>query len=156
AAPANVVPNERARNDLSDKELIDRFHTLYYSRKPYMNTYLGIPSIQYPNDNWMMQEIIAEIRPDLIIETGTLNGGTSLFYADLLEKVQPRGKVITIDIVDKTQQAATFANWSRRVRFILGSSVDPAVVEKVAAAARRARTVMVTLDSDHTKTHVLK
>src|SRR5207245_11071741 len=93
AAPANVVPNERAKNDLSDKELIDRFHTLYYSRKPYMNTYLGIPSIQYPNDNWTMQEIIAEVRPDVIIETGTLNGGPSLFYADLLQNVRPRGEV---------------------------------------------------------------
>jgi cephalosporin hydroxylase len=155
-ANGNPSATHPATKDLDEKALIDRFHVLYYSRQPYINSYLGIESAQYPNDNWMMQEMIAKLMPDFIVETGTLAGGTSLFYADILEKVHPRGRVITVDIVDKTQQAATFRNWRQRVRFLHGSSVDPAIVERIAGMVRGARTVMVTLDSDHNKGHVLK
>ena len=56
--------HRRGSPNRDERELIDRYHVLYYSHKPYENSYLGIMSAQYPNDNWMMQEIITELRPD--------------------------------------------------------------------------------------------
>ncbi|UCC94732.1 MAG: class I SAM-dependent methyltransferase, partial [Candidatus Omnitrophota bacterium] len=140
---------------LNDQKIIEKFHKIYYSTKPYHTYYLGIPSMQYPNDNWVMQEIISEIKPDLIIETGTSNGGTSLFYATILEKVNEKGKVITVDIENHNPKVFKFKTWRERVEFIKGNSVSPEVTNAIAKQVKN-RKVLVTLDSCHSKDHVLK
>jgi cephalosporin hydroxylase len=62
------------------RNVADEFQTFYYGSSIWSKTrWLGIRSEQAPTDNWSMQEIICEIRPDYIIETGTMNGGTTLF-----------------------------------------------------------------------------
>ena len=140
----------------SEKTVSEQFRTLYYSSAIWANTrWLGIRSEQAPTDNWNMQELIVELRPDYIIETGTLYGGTTLFYADVLSYVNPQGKVITIDIAPNVAEASKLPLWKQRVEMIAGSSVDPKVTDHVAQEVS-GKKVLITLDSLHTREHVLK
>lgn len=117
--------------------------------------WLGIPSLQNPGDNWLMQEIITELKPDFVIETGTFKGGSSLFYATVLEKINENGKVITVDISPQVEEASKFKIFKERVEVIKGDSVSPEVIKKIAKRVKNHK-VLVTLDSLHTKEHVLK
>jgi cephalosporin hydroxylase len=133
-----------------------KFQVVYYNSGVWTTTkWLGIPSEQAPTDNWNMQELITELRPDYIIETGTLNGGTTLFYAEVLSNVNPQGKVITIDVEPHIEAASKLPLWNQRVEMIVGSSVDPRVTDHVAQEVL-GKKVLVTLDSLHTREHVLK
>ena len=111
-------------------------------------SWLGVPIWQNVLDVWTIQETIAEVRPALLIETGTHRGGSALFYAHLMDLLD-QGHVMTIDIVDKHELKHP------RVEFLLGSSTSPEIVEKVGAAAQAADgPVMVILDGDHSRDHV--
>jgi cephalosporin hydroxylase len=133
------------------------FQKVYYDSQVWhgKTKWLGIPAQQAPTDNWEMQELISEIRPDYIVETGTLYGGTTLFYADVLSQVNPQGKVITIDIAPNVEEASKAALWKQYVEVIVGSSVDPKVTDHVIQETQDKK-VLVTLDSLHTRDHVLK
>ena len=140
----------------SDQWVIDRFHEIYYESFTSDWTYfLGVPTIQYPNDNWVMQEIITEVKPDFIIETGTFTGGATLFYATILEKVNKKGKIITMDPYPKIEQASNFKLWKEKVEFIKESSVSPKVIAQLTKRTKNHK-VLVTLDALHTKEYVLK
>jgi cephalosporin hydroxylase len=102
-----------------------------------------------------MQQLIVELQPDYIIETGTWYGGTTLFYAEVLSFVNPEGKVITIDIEPRVEQASKLPIWKQRVEMIVGSSIDPRVTDHVAKEVQ-GKKVLITLDSLHTREHVLK
>jgi cephalosporin hydroxylase len=143
-----------SRKLFSREDIIEQFYLLYYEPERLKTTYLGIASLQYPTDNWAMQEIIAEVKPDFIVETGTNAGGTALFYASLLEKVNDQGKVITVDIGEPDPRVLTMPLWKERVEFIRGSSTAKEVSEKIMSRVR-GKKVLVTLDSLHTKAHVL-
>jgi len=111
-------------------------------------TWLGQPVWQNVLDLWVMQETIAEVKPALLIETGTNRGGSALFFAHLFDLMN-HGEVITID-VEKLHDLT-----HPRVTFLVGSSVAPAIVDAVRRRARSAKgPVMVTLDSDHREEHV--
>ena len=111
-------------------------------------TWLGQPIWQNVLDLWTIQETISEIRPALLIETGTNRGGSAMFYAQLMEMLGV-GRVVTIDIVE------IHALDHPRVDFLLGSSTDPAIVEQVQGmAATVDGPVMVILDGDHSRDHV--
>jgi cephalosporin hydroxylase len=139
-----------------DTDVVRRFQQVYYNSQVWTHTkWLGIGSDQAPTDNWNMQELIYEIRPDYIIETGTLYGGTTLFYADVLSYANPQGKVITIDIDPKVEEASKVPLWKQRVELMVGSSVEPKVTDQVTQEVR-GKKVLVTLDSLHTREHVLK
>ena len=117
--------------------------------------WLGIPVIKTPADMWMMQQLIVEVRPDFIIEAGTHFGGSALYFAHVLDGLElADAKVLTIDIVDMTQQVSQIATWRNRVEFIQGSSTDPSVVSQVRDRVQ-GKKVIVVLDSLHTKEHVL-
>lgn len=105
--------------------------------------YHGIPIIKNPLDLWVYQEIIWETKPDVIIETGTWQGGSAKFLADTMEAALYRGTVITID-VNKTAEKIQ----DKRICFITGDSL--VVGLPVIADAR----TMVILDSDHSEEHV--
>jgi len=145
------------RRELDSPNFVARkFQKLYYNSRVWTNTtWLRVQSQQAPTDNWSMQELIAEIAPDYIIETGTLFGGTTLFYADVLSNVNPQGKVITVDIESSAGQASKHALWQQHVEAIIGSSVDPKVTDHIAQEVQ-GKKVLVTLDSLHTRDHVLK
>ena len=108
-----------------------------------------------PLDLWMMQQIIYEQRPDLIIETGTWRGGSALYWAYTLNGMGlENSRVATVDIQDLTKTAAANPLWNKYVNFFLGSSTDPAIVARIAGLAK-GKKVLVTLDSDHSMGHVI-
>jgi cephalosporin hydroxylase len=111
-------------------------------------TWLGQPIWQYPLDLWVLQEIIAQERVDLIIETGTFRGGSAYYFASLCDLLG-RGQVVSIDI------AAERTIPHPRITYIEGSSTDPAIVARVTDLAQQATSVLVVLDSDHRAPHVL-
>jgi cephalosporin hydroxylase len=114
-------------------------------------SWLGVPIWQNVLDLWTTQETIAEVRPALLIETGTHRGGSALFYAQLMELLGT-GRVITIDIVDKHQDVR-----HSRVTFLEGSSTDAGIVEEARRAAGEADgPVMVVLDGNHDRDHVAR
>jgi cephalosporin hydroxylase len=140
----------------SEENVAEEFQKFYYGAGIWSNTrWLGIRSEQTPTDNWGMQEIISEFRPDYVIETGTMNGGTTLYYASVLSFVNPGGRVITIDVAPQVQEASQMPLWNQRVEMIVGSSTDPKVTDHVAREVQ-GKKVLVTLDSLHTRDHVLK
>ncbi len=138
----------------------------------YNFTWLGRPAIQFPNDAWAMQELIWQLKPDLIIETGIAHGGSLIFSASMLAQldlcdaieagktIDPRvsnRKVLGIDIdIRAHNRAAIEAHpMASRIQMIQGSSIAPDVIEQVHAIAANYSRVLVCLDSNHTHEHVL-
>jgi len=118
--------------------------------------FLGIRIKKNPVDLWTMGDIIFEVRPDFIIETGTDHGGSALYWAATLELLGLEdSRVITFDIADRTAAASEHYLWQKYVEFVHSSSTDP---EAVGALAERVegKSVIVTLDSDHRAHHVLQ
>jgi len=132
--------------------VVDAFQHLYYDQpeNTWDNTYwLGVPTQKCPLDLWVYQEIIFELRPDVIVECGTCKGGSALFLASMCDMVR-NGRVFSIDIEPQRSRPN-----HKRVRYILGSSTDPDVAGLVRQQTRPKDRVLVFLDSDHTKEHVL-
>jgi len=127
------------------------------SRYSYNFTWMGRPIIQYPQDMVIMQELIWQVKPDLIIETGIAHGGSLIFYASILELIG-KGDIlgIDIDIRDHNRNEIESHPMAKRITMIQGSAIDPSVVEKVKEHAKGKKTVMVCFDSNHTHDHVLE
>ena len=127
----------------------------WQNRAPYEVTWLGVPVIQLPEDVVAMQELLWRVRPDVVVECGVAHGGALMLYASILELLG-RGRVIGVDVeIRKYNRLAIQAHpLSRRITLIEGSSVDDATTEQVHASIRGGETVMVGLDSNHTRDHV--
>ena len=124
----------------------------------YNFTWLGRPIIQYPQDIIAMQEIIWQVKPNLIIETGIAHGGGLIFYASMLELLGGDGQVLGIDIDIREHNRVEIERHPmfKRITMIEGSSIDEDVVQKVRDFAKDKKRVLVALDSMHTHEHVLK
>ncbi len=126
----------------------------------YHFTWLGRPAIQFPQDMIATQELIWQIKPDLIIETGVAHGGSILFYASLLELIHPgeEAYVLGIDIDIRAHNRTEIENhpYFHRVRLLEGSSVSADTIEQVHEHAANKQRIMVILDSNHTHEHVLQ
>jgi cephalosporin hydroxylase len=122
----------------------------------YNFTWLGHPIIQIPQDIVIMQEIIWEVKPDLIIETGIAHGGGLIFYASMLELIG-RGEVlgIDIDIRKHNWESIRKHKMAKRIKMIEGSSIDEKVIKEVKKIVKKHKKVLVCLDSLHTHEHVL-
>lgn len=122
----------------------------------YTFTWLGRPIIQLPEDMIRIQEIIYNVKPDVIIETGIAHGGSLVFYAGLC-KLMGKGRVIGIDIEIRphNRQAIERHELFEYITLIEGSSIDPDIVSKVKAIVKPGEDVFVMLDSNHSKAHVL-
>lgn len=122
----------------------------------YTFTWMGRPIIQLPEDMIRVQEAIYAIQPDVIIETGVAHGGSLIYYASLC-KAMERGRVIGIDVEIRPHNRTAIEAHPLfpLITLIEGSSTDPAIVGQVAAQIRDGETVLVLLDSNHTKQHVL-
>jgi cephalosporin hydroxylase len=120
--------------------------------------WLGRPIIQFPQDIIALQEIIWEVRPRLIIETGIAHGGSLIFSASMLELIGGDGRVIGVDIDIREHNRIEIERHplARRVTMIQGSSIDEDVAGRVAHEARGDGAVLVILDSNHTHDHVLR
>jgi cephalosporin hydroxylase len=123
----------------------------------YNFSWMGRPIIQYPQDMVAVQEIIWNIKPDLIIETGIAHGGSLIFYASILELIG-NGEVLGIDIDIREYNRREIENHSmfRRIHMIQGSSVDRQIVDKVKSFVQGKEVVLVCLDSNHSHEHVLQ
>lgn len=152
----NVFQYLKPRETLSDQQAVDRFTTLFFhdEKALWSNHYLGIPTLQNPLDVWITQEIFFEVKPDVIVETGTYKGGSALLWSTFLETINPDHRIITVDIENVAQEARRLNLRKRKVTFLVGSSTDPAIVQQVRDGLGNGR-VLVILDSDHSKDHVL-
>lgn len=123
----------------------------------YQWTWLGLPYIQMPQDILATQEIIWETKPDVIIETGIAWGGSTVFYASLLQLLG-KGKVLAVDLNlrDHVSEQIMGYPFSNRIHLYKGSSTDPSIVAKIKAHIEPGQSVMVLLDSNHTHAHVLE
>lgn len=128
----------------------------------YNFSWLGRPIIQYPQDMVAMQEIIWQVQPDLIIETGIAHGGSLIFSASMLELNAACGGPqdaevlgIDIDIRAHNREAIKAHPMAKRISMIQGSSIAPDVIEQVKSKAVSRQHVLVCLDSNHTHDHVL-
>lgn len=123
----------------------------------YNFSWMGRPIIQYPQDMIAMQEIIWDLKPDLIIETGIAHGGSLIYYASILELIG-KGEVlgIDIDIREHNRKEIEKHPMFKRIKMLQGSSVSDEMGKQVAAYAKGKQTVLVCLDSNHTHEHVMK
>jgi len=124
---------------------------------PYTFTWMGRPIIQLPEDMIRVQEIIYRVRPDVIIETGVAHGGSLVYYASLCKAVG-RGRVVGVDIEIRphNRRAVEAHEMFSLITLVEGSSTAPDVTEQVRSLIKPDETVMVILDSAHTKQHVLE
>jgi cephalosporin hydroxylase len=138
------------------ERIATEFFRLYHGRGIQRQTYWnGVPIQQTPTDMWMVQEIISELEPDFLIETGTLKGGSALYYAEVLQGLDSAAKIITVDIQGQIDRAMEFPVFRSRVIPLIGDSVGPDTIQRIADLVRD-RPALVLLDSDHRKDHVLK
>jgi cephalosporin hydroxylase len=148
------------------------FNAANANKYSYHFSWLGRPIIQYPQDIVAFQELVWQVRPDVIVETGIAHGGSLILSAsllamlDLCEAVEkgklldprkPKRKVIgiDIDIREHNREAITAHPMAQRITMLQGSSVDQVIIERVRSAVADAETVLVALDSNHTHAHVL-
>jgi len=124
----------------------------------YHFSWLGRPIIQFPQDIIATQEIIWQVKPDLIIETGIAHGGSLVFYASMLELIGGERQVLGIDIDIREHNRVQIEKHPmfKRIRMIQGSSIDEKVVKQVYDFCRGRKSVLVVLDSNHTHAHVLR
>ena len=124
----------------------------------YNFTWLGCPIIQFPQDIIAMQEIIWQVKPDLIIETGIAHGGSLILSASMLELLGGDGQVLGIDIDIREHNRVELEKHSmyKRITMIQGSSIDEDIAKQVHDFAKDKKRILVLLDSMHTHDHVLK
>src|SRR5215208_3893707 len=135
------------------RHVIDAYHRWYHDHgdTTYNNTrWLGTLTQKSPLDLWVFQEIISEVKPDVLVEAGTYKGGSAYYFASLFD-LMGHGRVLTIDIEDHPGKPS-----HPRVKFFLGSSTSPEILSAICAAIRPEEKVMVVLDSDHHAPHVLQ
>lgn len=137
---------------MPQQELIQDFSKFYHAQSaPWTKTFwLGLNVAKCPLDLWVYQEIIAETRPDVLLETGTSAGGSALFFASVMDMIG-HGRVVT---VDKDYYPHLWRQHPR-ITYLVGDSVSAEVLSRMESEARGCWT-MVSLDSLHTYEHVSK
>lgn len=124
--------------------------------------WLGVPILQAPQDLQAWQEIIWEVKPDLILETGIAYGGSLIFNASMLAILEVCGEIekgdvlgIDIDIRPHNKEAILAHPLSNRITMFEGSSIDDGIIARVREFAKEKERILVCLDSNHTHEHVL-
>jgi cephalosporin hydroxylase len=122
---------------------------------PYTFSWFGRPIIQLPDDLLRLQEVIYALKPDVILETGIAHGGSLVFHASLCRAIG-KGRVVGVDIEIRphNRRAIEAHPLAEYITMIEGSSIDPAVVAEAGSHVRAGQTVLVLLDSNHTRPHV--
>jgi cephalosporin hydroxylase len=134
-----------------DAAIAKQFQCLYFywANRTWWDTYwLGVPVQKCPLDLWVYQEILHEVRPSLIIETGTARGGSALFLSSMCD-LMGRGRIVSVDV-----KAMETRPEHPRVTYLTGSSTAAEIVEQVHGHVQGDDTVLVILDSDHSYSHV--
>lgn len=157
---------ELINSNAANKELQDVAH--HFLKKSagvnysYNFAWMGRPIIQYPQDIVVMQELIWEVKPDMIIETGIAHGGSLIFSASMLALLEICGEIengqvlgIDIDIRAHNKQAIEAHPMSKKITMFQGSSIDEEMIAKVYNFAKKGKRILLCLDSNHTHEHVL-
>ncbi len=142
---------------MEQQDIINCFNRIYYDGPDQKNlftttTWMGVPTYKCPMDTWVYQEILSRTKPDVIVETGVLYGGSALYLASICDLLG-HGEVVACDI--SLQHVYQQTQNHPRVTLLEGGSTDPETLEKIRTACHGKRT-MVILDSDHTERHVLE
>lgn len=147
---------------LYSKEAFSLLSTLWLKigwnhRYHYTFTWLGRPILQLPEDIVRLQEVLWELKPDVIIETGIALGGSLLFYASLCA-LAGKGRVIGVDIDLHATNREALENHplSSYLTCIEGSSTDPLTLAAVRSLVEKDQSVFIVLDANHSKEHVLQ
>jgi cephalosporin hydroxylase len=137
------------------EQIISKIAQYKYS---YNFSWLGIPIIQLPQDIVAMQEIIWQVKPQLIIETGIAHGGSLIFYASMMELLGEDGMVLGIDIDIRAHNRVEIEKHPmiKRIKMIEGSSIDKDIISQVHQFAKGKAPILVVLDSMHTHSHVME
>ena len=168
---ATRVAEMSSNNELRDSATAF-MHASIMAKYSYNFAWQGRPIIQYPQDMVAMQELIWQVKPDLIIETGIAHGGSLIFSAtmlalmDMTEAIEngsnldpktSKRKVlgIDIDIRDHNRDAIESHPMASRIQMIQGSSIDSEIIQQVKQVAADYERILVCLDSNHTHDHVL-
>lgn len=157
----------RLKVEASDKTLeqvkADLLNQMNWKRYAYNFCWLGRPIIQIPQDSMTFQEMIWEVQPDLIIETGIAHGGSLIFSASMLALLEKFGLTsdplvigVDIDIREHNRRAIEAHPASPWILMFEGSSVCPSIVSEISRIAASKNRIMVFLDSSHTHDHVLQ
>lgn len=167
---------ERTSAISDDKQLYETaaafMHASIASKYSYNFSWQGRPIIQYPQEMVAMHELIWQIKPDLIIETGIAHGGSLIFNASqlaqldlcdaieagaMLDPKNSKRKVLGIDIDIRAHNRAAIEGhlMASRIQMIQGSSIAPDIIAQVQDIAANYSRVLVCLDSNHTHDHVL-
>lgn len=137
-----------------ERREVEAFHKLYYDtpKRTWQNTYwMGVPVLKCPLDMWVYQELINEVRPDYIIETGTAFGGSALYMAHVCDQLQ-KGEVLTVDLRGRPNHTLPKHD---RIEYVSGSSTGSNTLAHIRERVGDG-TVLVILDSDHSYEHVIK
>ena len=137
------------KEDVVTAKFHQQYHDNWWPRTGGNTFFQGVPLLKCPLDLWVFQEIVYERRPDVILETGTWRGGTSFHFASLFDLMGTDGRVVTVDINDfETPE-------HERITYLIGSSTADEIMKQIRATVHPEDKVMVVLDSDHSKQHVL-
>jgi cephalosporin hydroxylase len=138
----------------AEQKIIDDFHGLYFrlneKKSGLMLSWMGYQTGKVPGDLWIYQELLFLMRPDIIIECGTHKGGSALYLSHMCQLLD-HGHVISIDLYPKENRPS-----HDKLTYINGSSTSSEVVEQVHSIVTTNSKILVILDSDHTREHVLK
>ena len=141
----------RARERGRSEETIRDFTYEYLAGLGWAGTaWQGVPLLKCPLDLWIYQELLFQLRPDVIVECGTFLGGSALYLANLCD-IQDKGRIHTIDFMEIPGRRV-----HPRIVYHLGSSTDPEVSRKIESSIGEESVVMVILDSAHGADHVLE
>ena len=163
--PISEFKNERAaaqKEMLQDAELkqksLDWMLLADKYKYTYNFTWMGRPIIKYPQDIVIMQELIWDVKPDLIIETGIAHGGSIIFSSSMMELLGNGGKVIAVDIDIRKHNRDEIEKhpMMKNITMLEGSSVDEKIVQQITDYAKNFKKVMVVLDSNHSHEHVYR
>ena len=148
---------------LYSKEAFERISevwlkTSWVQKYSYTFTWMGRPIIQHPEDLLRTQEVIYHLRPDIIIETGVAHGGSLMLSASLMKAMGHGHTVVGVDIEIRphNRRAIEEHELFPMIQLIEGDSVAPEIVARAASHIRPGDKVLVILDSNHTRAHVLK
>lgn len=143
--------------ELKQKSVDWMLHSDKY-KYTYNFSWMGRPIIKYPQDIQIMQELIWDVKPDLIIETGIAHGGSIIFSSSMMELLGNGGKVIAVDIDIRKHNREEIEKhpMMKNITMLEGSSIDEGIVQQIADYAKGFKKVMVVLDSNHSHDHVLR
>lgn len=113
------------------------------------HAWLGVPAQKCPFDLWVYQELVHELRPGVIVECGTADGGSALYLASICDLLG-EGEIVTVDIRDLPGRPQ-----HGRITYLTGSSTAPEIVEAIRERVDGRSPVLVILDSNHERDHVL-